>query len=123
MGAAQNPFAQERVGRAVTMIDAAYALLLNDLEEIERRVLAGHVPTVEERIRIRRGTCYAARQSADAVNLVMEIAGASSADLHLPLQRIWRDINAASRHLAFDLQAINTQLGQHQFGMEPVGNF
>jgi 3-hydroxy-9,10-secoandrosta-1,3,5(10)-triene-9,17-dione monooxygenase len=121
--AAQSPFVQERAGRASAMIEASRVFVLSELATFEPRVAAGERLTVQERLRIRRAVAFAARESADAVNLIMEIAGASATDLDSPLQRIWRDINTASRHLAFDGTSINSWVGQEMFGMEPVGNF
>ncbi len=121
--AAENPFVQERVGRASARIAAARAVLLAELTAVEDRVFHGYQPDTGERLSIRRAVGFAARECTDAVNSLMEIAGASAADSSAPLQRVWRDINAASRHLAFDPTSIYPLVGQHLFGMQPVGNF
>ena len=119
--AAENPFIQERVGRASTRIAAARAYLLAELAAIEDRVAAGHTPSVDERLSVRGSVIHAVRECTEAVNALVELAGASAADTSLPLQRIWRDINAASRHTAFDPNALYPATGQNLFGLPPIG--
>jgi alkylation response protein AidB-like acyl-CoA dehydrogenase len=121
--AAHNPFTQERVGRASAAIDAAMALLLADLPKLEAKIQAGESIDIPDRIRIRRDCGFAARQAVDAVNGLFEGAGASGADLDSPIQRFWRDINAAARHVSLDVQAINSTVGQQLFGLPPVGMY
>jgi alkylation response protein AidB-like acyl-CoA dehydrogenase len=121
--AAHNPFTQERVGQASAAIDAAMALLLADLPKLEAKIQAGESIDIPDRIRIRRDCGFAARQAVDAVNGLFEGAGASGADLDSPIQRFWRDINAAARHVSLDVQAINSTVGQQLFGLPPVGMY
>lgn len=78
---------------------------------------------MNERIRVRGALVNAARQSADAVNLFMEMAGASAADSQLPLQRFWRDINAAARHASLDASGVSSMVGRDILGLEPMGAF
>jgi 3-hydroxy-9,10-secoandrosta-1,3,5(10)-triene-9,17-dione monooxygenase len=121
--AAHSPFTQERAGSASAAIDAAMALLLADLPALEAKVRAGETISVAERIRVRRDCGFAARQAVDAVNGLFEGAGASGADLDAPIQRFWRDANAAARHVSLDVQAINSVVGQNLFGLQPTGMF
>jgi 3-hydroxy-9,10-secoandrosta-1,3,5(10)-triene-9,17-dione monooxygenase len=123
MSVAQNPQAQVRAGEAQVKIDAAMSLLLADLAQVETKVRAGEILTIAERIRIRRDIGFAARASVDAVNLLFEGAGAASAALDAPIQRYWRDVNAAARHASLDTHAIYALVGQHCFGLDPKGQF
>jgi 3-hydroxy-9,10-secoandrosta-1,3,5(10)-triene-9,17-dione monooxygenase len=120
---AQTAAAQARVGEASARIDAAVTLLLADLEPLEAKIRAGEDLTVPERIRIRRDIGFAAQQASAAVNLLFEGAGAASAALDMPIQRYWRDVNAAARHASLDVQAIYSLTGQERFGLEPTGQF
>jgi len=79
--------------------------------------------TAAERVLVRRDIGFAARQAADAVNLLFEGAGAASAALDMPIQWDWRDINAAAGHVSHDVQTICALAGQVCFGLEPVGQF
>jgi resorcinol 4-hydroxylase (FADH2) len=123
MTAGQSPFVQERIGRAEAMIHAAYLSLVGALEQVEKGVLAGEMPSVDDRIMVRRTIVFSVRLATDAVNHLMELAGASAADSDLPLQRFWRDINAASRHLNFDAPGVFSMAGQHLLGLEPRGAY
>lgn len=120
---AQGTDAQQRVGAASAAIDAAMALLLADLVPFEAQVAAGQTASDSDRIRIRRDIGFAARQATGAVNLLFEGAGATSAALDSPIQRYWRDINAAARHASLDVPAIYAMVGQSRFGLEPKGPF
>ena len=117
-GAGHNPFIQERVGRAATAVRAGLRLVLTELEAAEAKIGAGGDLTLTERINIRAALGFGARQAVEAVNILSEAAGANAADLNNPIQRFWRDVNAGARHISFDVQAINSMLGQHMFGLD-----
>lgn len=121
--AAENPFAQERAGRAAALIDGALALLLRDLGSAERKIFAGEALDEDERITIRRDFAVAAGNAVAAVNLLFEGSGASAAALDVPIQRFWRDINAGAHHVSLDMQAIYAMAGQKLFGLPPKGAF
>lgn len=67
------------------------------------------------------------RQNGDigeaVVNDLYAKDGAAASDLNAPLQRFWRDANAAALHLSLDWEAIASMYGQHKLGLEPVGVF
>ncbi|QUT04624.1 acyl-CoA dehydrogenase family protein [Sphingobium phenoxybenzoativorans] len=121
--AAQSPFTQTRIGEASAAIDSALCLLLADLAPVEKKVMEGQPLTVTERIRIRRDIGFAAAQSVRAVNLLFEGAGASAASLDAPIQRYWRDINAAARHATLDVQTIYSLVGQDRLGVPTTSPF
>ena len=121
--AADSSFTQERVGRASAGIAASMALLLSELDRTEARAMAGTALSIEERLHIRRAVAFGARQAVEAVNLLADGAGASSNDTSSPIQRFWRDINAGSRHVSMDANAIYSMVGQDLFGMTPMGSF
>ena len=123
MTAGQNPFVQERIGRAQAMINSAFVTLVATLEQVEAKIFTGEAPTVDDRILIRRSIVFSVRQAVESTNLFMELAGASAADSDLPLQRFWRDINAASRHVRFDGPAAFSMAGQHLLGLPPMGAY
>lgn len=120
---AQSPFVQARVGAASAAIDSAMTLLLADLAPVEAKILAGGTLEPAERIRIRRDIGFAAQQAVHAVNLLFEGAGGSATALDTPIQRFWRDINAAARHASLEVQPIYALYGEERFGLPPVGQF
>lgn len=118
---ANSPFIQERAGRASAMIDSAKGMLLSSVEEAEQIIFAGGKLTVAQRVTIRRNIAFAASQSVEAVNMLFEASGASSTDLDIPIQRFWRDANAAARHVTFEPTAVFPMVGQSLFGIAPNG--
>lgn len=120
---AQSSFVQARVGAASAAIDAAMVLLMASLVPAEAKILGGGTLNNAERIRIRRDIGFAAQQAVHAVNLLFEGAGASATSLDTPIQRHWRDINAAARHASLDVQTINAVFGEERFGLPPTGQF
>lgn len=118
-----NPHIQSIGGEASAYIDGAFSLLLGDLEAAEARVASNGSLTVAERLRIRRNFGFAAQQSVKAVNRIFEVSGSSSSEVTVPIQRIWRDVNAAARHISLDAYQVNMLYGQEMFGLEPSGQF
>lgn len=121
--AADNPFLQQRLGWASAATDSAYALLLNDLQAAESAIFSGEQLSAGDRIRLRRDCGFGAQQARAAVDILMSVAGASSADLGKPIQRFWRDVNAGARHAALDADMVNTQMGQHIFDLPITGAY
>lgn len=117
----QNPFLQERIGRASASLDAAKSLLLDDLARAESTVFDGERLSDEERIRIRRDFGFVSRTCVEIVDSLYDVAGASGSELSKPIQRFWRDTNAGARHVSLDDSAIMAMVGQHLLGLEPVG--
>lgn len=61
--------------------------------------------------------------SVAVVNDLYAHNGTAGAMLGAPLQRFWRDANAAALHVSLDWDAISTMYGQNALGQEPVGIF
>ena len=120
---AQNSAAQFVVGDTSAAIDAALLLLLNALETSENKLLADQEPTVRERINVRRAFGFVAIQTSAAIQTLFENAGSGSTTLDSPLQRHWRDINMAARHVNLDTQVIYSLVGQERFGLELAGAY
>ena len=74
---------------------------------------------VAERVTIRRNQGFAAQQSVAVVNDLFAKEGAAGSDLAAPLQRFWRDINAAALHLSLDWDALAAMYGQLKLGLDP----
>ncbi|WP_274030782.1 acyl-CoA dehydrogenase family protein [Streptomyces sp. MMBL 11-1] len=83
-------------------VDAARALLLADLAALAASDTPGGSP--QERARTRRDIAYAGTRCREVVNAVYEASGAGAIYDTAPVQRIWRDANAAAQHPAFDLR-------------------
>lgn len=120
---AQFPQVQTRVAEAAATLDAARLLLQRDTRDVERSVLAGSVVGIDMRIRNRRDHGYAARLLTQGVNAMFEAVGGGGLNLSNGIQRAWRDVNALSRHISMNWDAVSTMYGQYQFGLDPKGQF
>jgi len=118
---ASSPLIQSRIGAASATIDSAFTLLLSSVAAAEDKVRRGIPLETAERVAIRRNQGFAAKQSVTVVNELFAKEGAAGSDLSAPLQRFWRDANAAALHLSLDWEPIAAMYGQQRLGLEPVG--
>lgn len=118
---AQSPLIQARIGNASATIDSAFSMLLSSVAAAEEKARRGIALEPGERVTIRRNQGFAAKQSVAVVNDLYAKDGAAASDLNAPIQRFWRDANAAALHLSLDWEAIASMYGQHKLGLEPVG--
>jgi alkylation response protein AidB-like acyl-CoA dehydrogenase len=49
--------------------------------------------------------------------------GGAGLSLDQPLQRMWRDANAISKHISLNWDAVSSMVGQHMLGLEPKGQY
>ncbi len=98
--------AQLRIAESQAEIDAATALMLRNLDEINRLGRAGEVQSLDDRVRYRRDNAFAAQLSARAVDRIYPLLGGAGLASDDPIQRAWRDVHAIGQHIAliWDLQ-------------------
>ena len=114
---------QSRLAEAAAAVDAARLLLYRDTAEVEQIAAQGEVISVEKRIRNRRDHAFAARLSHSAVEALFASVGGAGLALDQPIQRMWRDANAISRHISLNWDAVSSMVGQHMLGLEPKGQY
>jgi len=114
---------QSRLAEASAAVDAARLLIYRDTAQVERMAMQGHAISVEQRIRNRRDHAYAARLSRDAVDALFASVGGNGLALNQPIQRMWRDANAISRHISLNWDAVSSMVGQYLLGLEPKGQY
>jgi alkylation response protein AidB-like acyl-CoA dehydrogenase len=114
---------QSRVAEASALADAARLLINRDTAEVERMTAAGQPLSVDQRIRNRRDHAFAARLARDAVEAVFAAVGGSGLSLDQPIQRMWRDSNAITRHITLNWDAVSSMVGQHLLGLTPKGQY
>ena len=114
---------QSRLAEAAASVDAARLLLYRDTAEVEEIAARGEVISVEKRIRNRRDHAFAARLSHSAVEALFASVGGAGLALDQPIQRMWRDANAISRHISLNWDAVSSMVGQHMLGLEPKGQY
>ncbi|MET0277890.1 MAG: acyl-CoA dehydrogenase family protein [Pseudorhodoplanes sp.] len=120
---AEQPLIQSLIGRTAAQIDAARTLMVTSLREGQEIVRDGGTLEIEQRVRIRRNHGFAARTSSDVVNELFQKSGAAAADEKNPVQRFWRDANAAALHASLDWDTLSALYGTQQLGLQPQGVF
>jgi 3-hydroxy-9,10-secoandrosta-1,3,5(10)-triene-9,17-dione monooxygenase len=96
--AALSPSVQFNVAEAASLIDTATLHVFRAVDDIEEAAAGGHALELPARARIRMDIGTAVRRSREAVELLMNVNGASGFATANPLQRIWRDVGLSSRH-------------------------
>jgi len=100
-------------------VDAAIALLLQAANETAAAARSPEGMDPAQRIRNRRAQCFAARLASEAIDVLYDATGASGILLEDPIQRIWRDVHAGTKHFSLNWDAIRTMCGQFSLGIEP----
>jgi 3-hydroxy-9,10-secoandrosta-1,3,5(10)-triene-9,17-dione monooxygenase len=110
---------QARLGEAAAAVDAAERLLIENCRRAMMFAERSEVPSIADKIKLRRDGAYAARLCTRAVDLLFEVGGAEYLYEDKPMQRFFRDIHAAQSHysLAWDVAAAAT--GKHMLGIAP----
>jgi 3-hydroxy-9,10-secoandrosta-1,3,5(10)-triene-9,17-dione monooxygenase len=103
--ARDSPSTQFHVADATSLIDSARLHTHRAIEDVEHALETRSQLALERRARIRMDIGTAVKSSREAVNLIFSIGGSSGFALSNPVQRIWRDLEAAARHqlLSHDL--------------------
>lgn len=105
-----------RVAQSSVDADAAYALVMEMARAIDEATTPDDVNPML-RARIPRDMSYAAQQCRYSVTRLFEINGGGGIYEGSDLQRIWRDVNAASSHFAFSWDSAATNYGRAALGL------
>jgi 3-hydroxy-9,10-secoandrosta-1,3,5(10)-triene-9,17-dione monooxygenase len=106
------------LAEATTTLDAAEGLMLRCAEEITSLYSEGNrIPTEQERARYYAWRGYIVRQATRVVDRLFELSGGHSIYLQHPLQRIWRDVHAASQHLGLQFESSMEAYGRTLVGL------
>ncbi|MER6306031.1 3-hydroxy-9,10-secoandrosta-1,3,5(10)-triene-9,17-dione monooxygenase oxygenase subunit [Streptomyces sp. NPDC001657] len=116
---AEDPFAQVRLARAASDIDAAWLQLTRNMGEMYALARSGAELPMELRIRTRRDQVRATERAVAAVDLLMENAGGSALrNGPNPVQRAWRDAHTGRGHAANDPERALVMYGQCALGID-----
>lgn len=107
-----------RLTEATAEVDAAYLSVVRLCEEIDA-MADGTQATPLQRARFLRDISHAAWRCRTAVNSLYEGSGGSVIYDEEPLQRIWRDMNAAAAHNSFVRERSATMFGRALLGLQP----
>jgi alkylation response protein AidB-like acyl-CoA dehydrogenase len=123
MGASKNvaefQSIQLRIAEASSSINAAETLVLRDTKEIMDIMSAGKELTEAQRVRNKGNIAFAVKLSVQAVDLLFESVGGQGLNSQNRVQRAWRDIHAASKHISMNWDAVATLYGRSQLGLPP----
>jgi 3-hydroxy-9,10-secoandrosta-1,3,5(10)-triene-9,17-dione monooxygenase len=114
--ASLDPFAAVRIAKASSEIDAAWALLVNNIREEQDHVAKGEQIPLKVRLKVRRDQVLGSQRAIDAIDSLFEASGGRALTEGTPLQRAWRDAHAGRVHAANDPERALQMYGAHEFG-------
>ncbi|WP_225320831.1 acyl-CoA dehydrogenase family protein [Streptomyces luteolifulvus] len=114
---AQAPTIQLAAAHAASLADSAQLHAHRAAADIDDAAQTGLFPAYDARARMRMDTGRAAVLARKAVDIVCSAQGASSFGESNPLQRIWRDIEAGSRHAVLNPDVAAEIYGKSLFGI------
>ena len=114
--ASSDPFAAVRIAKASSEIDAAWALLINNLREEQAHVARGEKIPLSLRLRVRRDQVLGTQRAIDAIDTLFEASGGRALAEGTYLQRAWRDAHAGRVHAANDPERALKLFGDLEFG-------
>jgi 3-hydroxy-9,10-secoandrosta-1,3,5(10)-triene-9,17-dione monooxygenase len=112
-GASMRDFqaVQLRVGAAGARIEAARLVFRSDCFKAQEWATGGYVPTIEEKLAVKRNAAYAVTLCTEAVDLLHAMAGANGIYDGYPIQRIFRDAHSLAAHYGFAFDAHGSAWG------------
>lgn len=114
--ASSDPFAAVRIAKASSEIDAAWALLMNNIREEMALVEKGEKIPLNLRLKVRRDQVLGTQRAIDAIDALFEASGGRALATGTYLQRAWRDAHAGRVHAANDPERALKMYGDLEFG-------
>ena len=112
---------QVRIAEAAACVEFAESVIRRDWTDLEQMVDRQEFPSVETKLRWKRNAAFATQLAVRSVDALMPAAGAAGLSSHLPLQRQFRDIHAASSHIALTWDVHAAAYGQSALGLPTLG--
>ncbi|MEH7114177.1 acyl-CoA dehydrogenase family protein [Neobacillus niacini] len=104
---------QIRLAEVCAMLEAAEALLEKSL----MRLRTGEPIDTYERLRLRKNYGFTAKLCKTAMQTMIDHSGAGSMFEKNPLQRYWRDVQASSMHITFNMDYLGEMFGKVELGL------
>src|SRR5690606_873144 len=114
--ASSDPFAAVRIARAGSEIDAAWALLMQNIRDEQAYVERGEQIPLQARLKVRRDQVLGTQRAIDAIDALFEASGGRALAEGTYLQRAWRDAHAGRVHAANDQERALKMFGDLAFG-------
>jgi 3-hydroxy-9,10-secoandrosta-1,3,5(10)-triene-9,17-dione monooxygenase len=108
---------QMRVAEAGACLDAARALLRRDCLEAQAIAEAGEAPDLLTKAAWRRNGAFAAQLAERAMDVVFKASGGTALYDENPMQRSFRDFNAANAHISMVWDAQAATYGRLALGL------
>lgn len=118
----ESPTLQLRLADASARMDAMHSLIYADLEAVQAGVNAGNL-SVATRVRMRRDLAYAVHSCTRVMGAIYESSGTDVLFPPNPIERAWRDVNAAAKHVGLNWDNLGTAAGRHLLGLEPRAQY
>ena len=115
---ANDPFASVRIARASSDIDAAWALLMNNIRDEQAMVEKGEKIPLRQRLKVRRDQVVGTERAIGAIDMLFENSGGRALASGTYLQRAWRDAHAGRAHAANDPERALQMFGAVEFGQK-----
>jgi 3-hydroxy-9,10-secoandrosta-1,3,5(10)-triene-9,17-dione monooxygenase len=112
------PSMQHQLAEAATLIETAVLHVRRWCDDIAETARAGEGLPFTRRAQMRMDLGYAMGRCREAVGLLLNVQGASAFAESNPIQRVWRDLEMASRH-----GLLAGEMPQEIYGRALVGNF
>ena len=96
-------------------------VIRRDWRELVENTEQSQFPGMETKLRWKRNVAFATQLAVRAIDTLMPAAGAGGLLQALPLQRQFRDIHAASAHIALTWDVHAAAYGQSALGLQPQG--
>ena len=116
--ARNDPGTQEVIGRATAALRAGRTYFYEAVEEIWASIEAGTIATVDQRINARLAFAHAAETAKYVTRLLHDDSGGAGLYEEQGLQRIFRDVHAASQHAQLQKTGFRTG-GRIVVGLDP----
>ena len=108
---------QMKVAEASACIDAARLVLRGGCISAQALAESGEVPDLMTKVTWRRDGAFAAQLCGRAMDVIFKSAGATGLYDEQPLQRAFRDLNAANAHITMMWDAQATTFGRVALGL------
>jgi 3-hydroxy-9,10-secoandrosta-1,3,5(10)-triene-9,17-dione monooxygenase len=119
---ADSPAVHLRLAQATAEVDAARALMDQDIRLIFSKAKVGEDFTPLERARFRRDKAFITQLCLQAVNRLFDLSGGHALFDSVPLQRFHRDAQAVAHRDTLIMDLGGQQFGRVALGLEPDGS-
>jgi 3-hydroxy-9,10-secoandrosta-1,3,5(10)-triene-9,17-dione monooxygenase len=96
--AVDSPSVQAAMAQAASLVDTMRLHLQRGVDDVERATAEGAPLGEPVAARVRMDAARISGAAREAMDLLLDVGGASSFALDNPVQRLWRDVSVVTRH-------------------------